>query len=92
MEIIFTLRTTCVDPFMARCIDHCMQAGLPRPSKCKADVDIDVNVVVYVDRLSCIATHQVNIDRAAGGLRYAILSTGPCCQDEERTYEETPLP
>ena len=46
--------------------------GFQGPSKCKADVDIDVNVVVYVDGLSCIATSEVNIDQAAGGLRDAI--------------------
>ena len=45
--------------------------GFQTLSKCKANVDINVNVVVYFDRLFCIATREVNIDRAAGGLRYA---------------------
>ena len=44
--------------------------GFQSLSKCKADVDIDVNATVYADGLSCIA--QVNIDKAAGGLRGAI--------------------
>ena len=44
------------------------------PDGLKADVDIDVNVVVPVTGLSYIATNRLNIDRAAGGLRYAILN------------------
>ena len=42
-------------------------------SKCKANVDIDVNVAVPVNVFSYIATNRKNIDKAAGGLRYAIL-------------------
>ena len=60
MENMFILRNTCVDPFMARRIDHCMKSRLPRPSTCKANVDIDVNVVVYVDSRFCIARNRVN--------------------------------
>ena len=44
--------------------------GFQSLSKCKADVDIDVNATVYADGLSCTA--QVNIGKAAGGLRGAI--------------------
>ena len=48
--------------------------GFESPSTCKADVDIDVNVAVHVDGLSYIATRPMNMDKAAGGLRDAILN------------------
>ena len=70
--------------------------GFQTLSKCKASVDINVNVVVYFDRLFCIATREVNIDKAAGGLRYAILHTifhrSFFVRMTKRTYEQTPLP
>jgi len=47
--------------------------GFHRLSICKANVDIDVNVVVPVEDFSYIATNRMNIDKTAGGLRYAIL-------------------